>query len=70
MPHPYSAFELPVGMDAVADWQLFLNSAVRFRAALERIPDGPNRKEALRRLDQAVMVASGAFHVRPGKRGQ
>jgi hypothetical protein len=61
---PYSTFSLPAEPSVCADAQLVLNAAHGLRNQLAtRLPAGANRYEAIVRLDKAVMVAMGAFHV-------
>lgn len=61
----YSTFTLPKDQSECSDAQLVLDAATRLRNRFETLPDNRNRQEALDRLDKAVMVAMGAFHVHP-----
>jgi hypothetical protein len=64
--HPYATFSEPSDPDARPGWRYLMHCARQFRDAVESCaPEGRNKTEALQRLDKAVMVATGAFHVRP-----
>lgn len=64
----YDTFKLPSDPSARADAQLVLNAAKGLRNRLESVPHEPNRREAIIRLDKAVMVAIGGFDVRARER--
>lgn len=64
--HPYSTFTTPERPEVVAAWESFMVWAVIFRQHFEGlVPPCSNKREALVRLDKAVMVARGAFRVHP-----
>lgn len=65
MAHPYFCFSEPRDPELSVSWRLFIGAAISLRSQMDGIPEGTNKNEAITRLDKAVMVAQGAFHVHP-----
>ena len=61
----YRGFTEPSDPEKLPRWRYVMHCARQLRDAMDACaPEGKNKAEALMRLDKAVMVVQGAFHVR------